>query len=449
MKRRHFIQSLSAASATLGLFSIGKAGQSANSKINIAFIGAGGRAGNHIRHFGDRENIVALCDVDQHRAADNFKRFPDAKKFKDFRVMFDDMANDIDAVCVTTPDHTHFVATYNAMSLGKHVMTEKPLTHDIWQARTLQKAGHHFKVVTQMGNQGHATDGIRQVKEWYESGVAGNVHTVLSSFGGPSFGPDKYFDKPKQYPPKGQPVPDHVDWELWRGPVAEDLEYNEIYVPKKWRGFFHFGNGQLGDWACHTLDAPYWALDLGAPDSVKVLKREPNGNDFVADRSLILFHFPANDKRGPVEMYWGEGGLKGPVEPEWNLKGNIGSMCMVGDKGAIRTGNRPNNDPRLVNDEQWNDFKMNMPDETIPRIQGGHLQEWADAIKGDGPTPGSNFDYASGLVEMTLLGVIAQRTGKDIEYDAKSMKITNHPELNVYVKEPVRKGWECGDEVWT
>ncbi|MBZ0258173.1 Gfo/Idh/MocA family oxidoreductase, partial [bacterium] len=270
MKRRSFVKTISAVAGaqTLPLFTITKSAQSANSKLNVAFIGSGGRAGAHVGHIADNENLVAFCDVDQNRASGSYKKAPDAKHFKDFRVMFDKMANEIDAVCICTPDHTHFVATYNAMALGKHVMTEKPLTHNVWQARTLKKAAHYFKVISQMGNQGHATDEIRQVKEWYESGVTGNVHTVLSAFGGPDFGPGKYFNKPKHFPPEKQPVPDHLDWELWRGPVAKDVEYNSIYVPKQWRGFFDFGNGELGDWACHTLDAPYWALELGSPDSV-------------------------------------------------------------------------------------------------------------------------------------------------------------------------------------
>ena len=446
MKRRTFIQTTASAFA-LAPFAIGQAGQAANNKLNVAFIGSGGRAGNHIGFFSNNENIVAFCDVDEKRASDNYRKAPDAKRFKDFRVMFDQMANEIDAVVVSTPDHTHFVATYNAMALGKHVLTEKPLTHDIWQARTLKKAGHYFKVVTQMGNQGHATDGIRKVKEWYESGVTGKVHTVLSSFGGPSFGPNKYFQKPESHPPAKQAVPEHLDWQLWRGPVAKNVEYNSVYVPTRWRGFFDFGNAQLGDWACHTLDAPFWALDLGAPSSVEVLERVSTAENFVPDQSLLKFTFPANKKRGPVVLYWGDGGLKGPIKEEWNLKGDIGSMCMVGEKGAISTGGRPN-DPRLVNDDQWSEFKKNLPAETIRRIKGGHLQEWVDAIKGDGPAPGSNFDYASGLTEMTLLGVLAQRSGKNIEWDAKNMRVTNHPELNLFVREPVRKGWERGDEVW-
>lgn len=451
MKRRQFVQAVSALTATqiFPHFAIGKPGQSANSKLNVAFIGTGGRGGTHVNFFEKTENIVAFCDVDQERAGGNYKKAPEAKRFEDFREMFDKMGNEIDAVCISTPDHTHFVATYTAMALGKHVMTEKPLTHDIWQARTLQKAGHYFKVVTQMGNQGHATDEIRQVKEWYESGITGNVHTVLSSFGGPNFGPDKYFNKPENYPPQKQEVPKHVNWELWRGPVAKDIAYNDIYIPKQWRGFFDFGNGQLGDWACHTLDAPFWALELGSPESVTVLEREISGEDFVPDRSLILYRFPARGDRGPVDLYWGDGGLKGPVYPEWNLNGDIGSMCMVGEKAAIRTGNRPNHDPRLVNDDQWEEFQKNLPKETYPRVKGNHQQEWVDAIKGDGPTPGSNFDYASGLTEMTILGVIAQRTGKNIQWDAENMRITNHPELDIYVKEPVRKGWECGEEVWS
>jgi predicted dehydrogenase len=178
--------------------------------------------------------------------------------------MSDKMANEIDALLVSTPDHTHFAATMAAIQLGKHVYVEKPLAHNVWQLRTLKKAAHHHNVITQMGNQGYATDGIRRVKEWVDAGIIGEVREILAWFNGPEFGEGKYFTKPAQFPPAEEPIAAGFDWDLWLGPVSK-RPFNHVYHPKSWRGFYDFGNGELGDWACHTLDVPFWSLELGIP----------------------------------------------------------------------------------------------------------------------------------------------------------------------------------------
>jgi len=419
-------------------------------QINVAFIGVGGRAGEHLKQCSTVENVnfVAFCDVDDERAKGAYEAYPDVKRFKDFRKMFDKMGKEIDAVFVSTPDHTHFAATMAAMQLGKHVYVEKPLAHNVWQLRTLKKAAHYYKVITQMGNQGHATDGIRRVKEWYDAGITGDVTEVIAWFNGPEFGEGKYFVKPTEYPITGEPVPSGLDWDLWLGP-QKNRPFNHVYVPKTWRGFYDFGNAELGDWACHTLDAPFWSLNLGMPTATECLQSSGAPDGFVPDSSIIKFEFPARGNKPPVTLTWYEGGLRPEIRPGWKIDELPDSgMIMVGEKENIITGGRPNNAQLMMPAEEWDSWVQNkMPEPSIARIEGGPQQEFLNAITG-GPAPGSNFDYATQLTEMTLIGVMAQRFNTRIEYDAKNMKITNHSDKDQYLKEPVRAGWEYGNEVW-
>jgi predicted dehydrogenase len=424
------------------------------SRLNVAIIGVGGRGKAQWsaclnKEGQETENVVAMCDVDEGRASEGFNKFPNAKKYKDFRKMFDEMGDQIDVVMVSTPDHTHFAATMAGMQLGKHVYVEKPLAHNVWQLRTLKKAAHYYNVITQMGNQGHATDGIRRVKEWYDAGITGEVREVLAWFNGPAFGPDKYFEKTDPYPPVAQPVPAGLDWDLWLGPAAK-RPFNSAYVPKSWRGFYDFGNAELGDWACHTLDAPFWSLDLGMPSATECTVNSGAPDGFLPDSSIIKFEFPQRGSKPPVTLTWHEGGLKPDIRPEWNLDELPGSgMIMIGEKQNIITGGRPNNAQLMMSEEQWKDWVENeMPAQSIPRVEGGPQKEFLDAVKDIGPLPGSNFDYATGLTEMAAIGVLAQRFNTRIEYDAENMQVTNHSGMEKFIKEPVRKGWEYGEEVW-
>ncbi len=451
--RRDFIKSASLLGAG-AVFIPNLMSCSPSGRLNIAVIGVGGQGkSNWSKMINQKdpkwnENIVALCDVDDNRAAEAYKTMPKAKRFKDYRVMFDQMHKEIDAVMVCTPDHSHFPAAMAAMQLGKHVIVEKPLAHNIWQLRTLKKAAHHYNVVTQMANQGHTTNGIRCIKEWYEAGLLGNVTEVIAWFDGPEFGPDKYFRKPDSFPPAEQPIPAGLDWDLWLGPAA-NRPYNEVYAPKTWRSWFDFGNGEMGDWCCHTLDAPYWSLDLGLPTVVETEFKSPvPDTGFISDQAVIRWDFPARGNKAPVTMRWYEGGLKPEIRPEWKVEKLAGSgMIMVGDKHCLVTGGRPN-DPRLLMPmAEWEAFKPNLPAQTIPRsFQENPQREWAEAIK-HGKECGSNFDYATGLVEMALTGVLAQRFNTRIEYDAKNMKVTNHPELDAYIKEPARAGFSFGENL--
>jgi predicted dehydrogenase len=456
MNRRTFLSTttgtLAAASGVFPTFSIGKSGPSANSKVNVAFIGSGGWIARQPYEQGcSEENLVAFCDVDRDHCAENMKNWRTTQPFfDDFRVMLDKMHKDIDAIVISTPDHTHFPATLAAMERGIHVYTQKPLTHNIWQARTLLKARERYKVVTQMGNQGHAGIGIRQSVEAYRAGVIGDVSEVFARNEGPVMG-DEHFGNPATMPPPPSPVPEGLAWDLWLGPAAKRDFYRD-YLPYKWRAFYDFGSGMLGDFGCHTFDTPVWALDLDAPDVVECVARKDSLNGVIPASSQIKFHFPAKGNRGPVTLNWFEG------PQDWTKVGRIdkfgadhaahlGQACwMVGSKGLLGCGTHAGPPVILPNDlrTQW---KANPPAASIPRVVGGPFREWLSAIKQIGPEPGSNFTYSAKLTEIILLGVIAQRFNTRIEWDAKNAKITNHPELNAFIKEPVRQGWEFGDSL--
>jgi len=453
MKRRNFLSTTAgtlAAGAAFPSFAIGKPGKSPNSKVNVAFIGSGGWIARQPYEQGcSEENLVAFCDVDRDHCAENMKNWRTTQPFfEDFREMFDKMHKDIDAVVISTPDHTHFAATLAAMERGIHVYTQKPLTHNIWQARTLVKAKERYKVMTQMGNQGHAGDGIRQSVEAYRSGVIGDVSEVFCHNGGPQMG-GQHFANPSVMPPPQSPVPDGLAWDLWLGPAAK-REFYRDYLPYKWRAFYDFGLGMLGDWGCHTLDTPVWALDLDPPTLVECLDRKESLEGLIPAGSRIKYHFPAKDKRGPVTLNWFDG------PQDWTKVGRIekfgaehaahlGRACwMVGTKGMLGCGTHAGA-PLILPGELRKEWQANPPPETIPRVAGGPFREWLRSIKGEGPEPGSNFDYSARLTEIILLGVLAQRFNTRIEWDSKAGKITNHPELNAFVKEPTREGWQYGE----
>lgn len=416
-------------------------------RLNIAVIGVGGR-GQASWTQVPRDSIVAMCDVDDRLSAKGFEACPKAKRYKDFRKMFDEMAKDIDAVIIATPDHTHFAAAMVAMELGKHVFVEKPLAHNIWQLRILKKAAKHYGVVSQMGNQGHTTNGIRLAKEWYDAGILGQVKEVIAWRGKLTFKKNGFFDKPTSFPPRAEPVPPGLNWDLWLGPAAE-RPFNTIYAPKSWRGFYDLGDGMLGDWGCHTLDAPFWALDLGMPHTVKA--RVPNpvpDHSFVADESLVTWEFGARGNKVPVTMKWCEGIEIPALRPGWGSEPLPDSgMMMIGDKKTLITGGRPNDARLLVPEEEWAEFMKNPPAKTIPRVlEEKPVQEWIAAIKNN-TLPGSNFDYSASLTEMIQVGILAQRFGGTVNYDAKTMKAAGRPDLDAHIKEPVRKGWSYGENL--
>ncbi len=457
MNRRSFLSQTAgtlAVSTALSGFAIGRAGGSANEKVNVAFIGSGGWIAQQPYEQGCKdENLVAFCDVDRNHCAENMKNWRTTQPFfDDYRVMLDKMHKQIDAVVVSTPDHTHFPATLAAMERGIHVYTQKPLTHNIWQTRTLIKAKERYKLMTQMGNQGHAGHGIRKSVEACRARVIGEVTEVYARNSGPDMG-GRHFANPKTMPPPPSPVPEGLSWDLWVGPAAMRPFYSG-YLPYRWRAFYDFGSGMLGDWGCHTFDTPVWALDLDPPTVVECLERKSSLKGVIPAGSRLKYHFPAKGRRGPVTLYWFDG------PQDWTKVGRIdkfgaehaahlGRACwIVGTKGMLGCGTHAG-EPTILPDELRSQWKAAPPAQSIPRVSGGPFREWLRAIKGDGPEPGSNFSYSGRLTEIILLGVLAQRFNTRIEWDAKNARITNHPELNVFVKEPVRKGWECGEGLWS
>ncbi len=448
--RRRFLGTAATAAAAIGAspfsrFAIAEPGKT--SKINVAVVGAAGMGGYALGEAAG-ENLVAICDVDDDRAAGAYKKHPDVPRFKDFRVMLDKMSKDIDAVAISTPDHTHFPAAMAAMERGKHVFVQKPLAHNIWQIRTLRKAAHHYKVITQMGNQGHTFDGMLRIKEWVDAGVIGDITEVIAWTNRPN---PPWFIPPDSFPLAEQPVPATLDWNLWQGPVAA-RPFNSAYVPIQWRGWWDYGCGALGDIGCHTFDAPFWALDLGAPTKVEVDRIDPPGDGFIPMSSVVTYHFPARGEKPPVVMKWFEKGHEVPKPKRWDQEvplSDKGGMYMEGTKETLYHEDMRPTSPQLTPDDRFNQQKPVLKEiERLPAVgKGGPIAEWFRAIRGEGPMPGSNFDYAVPLTEVVLLGAIAQRTGKTIEWDAENMTIKGQPELDVLIKEPVREGWSYGEDL--
>lgn len=459
MNRRRVIKTSAAAASALPLFSIGKPGPSANSKLNIAMIGAGNIAA--MAYGGCKgENIVALADVDSRMFLQQKERHPEveqARQFTDFREMLEKMDKDIDAVCINTLDHTHFAATMHAMQMGKHVCTQKPLTHNIWQARTLKKAKDKYGVVTNMAVQGHTFNGIRTMKEWYEADVFGEIRNVHSWKKGPSFWPlqpgkeNGYFHTPESFPPPVDPIPAELNWDLWLGPNPGDTTFNRTYHPKSWRGYNAFGNGTFGDWFPHVADAPIWILDLYEPVVVEAENVEGGNEWLVPTGARVRWEFKKRGSKAPCTFHWTNGDPKTlpetPKEWSWSEKMPLDGTLYFGDKQTAFTDSRSNN-PRLINKDDMRAFKeAGYPEEKYPRIKGGPFREWTNAIKGNGPEPGANFDFAAPFTEVMLLGVLASKVGGRIEWDPKK-GITNRPELNAYLKEPARDEWKYGEELW-
>ncbi len=442
MNRRKFIGKSTAAFGMAGLSAAKLRAASPNNKLNIAAIGVGGMGSGNIEKCSE-ENIVALCDVDLKRGGKTFGAHPKAKRFRDFRVMLDKMEKEIDAVIIATPDHTHAVATMEAMRRGKHVYTQKPLTHTIWEARQLTEASKRYGVATQMGNQGHSSNGARQTVEWIRAGVIGEVREVHCWSDRPLRG--TRFEKRLYWaqgvadrPEKKEAIPDTLDWDLWMGP-APYRDYSSAYVPFDWRGWWDFGTGALGDMGCHIIDHPYWALKLGYPTSVEASSTHIH-SETAPLASLVTYHFPARGELPPVRMVWYDGGIEPPrpeeLEPheEWPVDGVI----YVGDRGKIMHKSHGGK-PTLLPLSRMNDFQR--PDETLPRIKGSHEQNWIDACKGGAPAC-SNFNYSGPLTEVVLLGNLAIRTEGHLLWDGPNMRVTNNEAANEFVRREYRQGWK-------
>ncbi len=437
ISRRDFMGGVAAAAAFTIVPGRVLGAEPPSDKLNIAAIGAGGMGAHNIQMCSD-ENIVALCDVDDERAAETYKAYPDTKKYRDFRVMLEKEKN-IDAVVVATPDHTHTVAAMAAMELGKHVYVQKPLTKTVKEARMLTEAARKYKVVTQMGNQGHSGDGIRLICEWIWAGFIGNVREVYAWTNRPIW--PQGMERPKDTPP----APQTLDWDLWLGP-APQRPYNPAYAPFKWRGWWDFGTGALGDMACHIVDPVFWALKLKYPTSVEACSTAVNG-ETAPLASIVRYHFPARGDMPAVKLHWYDGGMM-PERPE-ELEANMrmgdedGGVLFVGDKGKLMCGCYAKS-PRLLPREKMSELRNNMPEKTLRRIplgMDGHEKDWIRACKEGGEAPSSNFDYAGPLTEMVVMGNLAIRSGRPLEWDGENMKVINFEDANQYVHYDYRQGW--------
>lgn len=465
--RRTFIRNSSLAAA--GYFIVprhvlGRGFIAPSDKLNIAGIGVGGKGQSDLAEFAKspNANIVALVDVDDRQAVKSRERFPKAKYYKDFREMLEKEKNNIDAVSVSTPDNTHAVAALAAMQLGKHVYCQKPLTHDIYEARTLTQAAKKYKVVTQMGNQGGSGDGVRRMKEIVDAGLIGDVHTVHCWTNRPVW--------PQGIPtPTGtHSVPSELDWDLWLGP-AKKIDYNPAYLPFNWRGWWAFGTGALGDMACHIMDPVFRILPIDYPTDVecsiatiwKEMWNDTMNLDSCPPSSIIRLSYPRKDGKGTIKVSWYDGGLlpQRPDEllPDEEMGNWDGGVIFEGSKGKIMADCYGAN-PRLLPTKL---MQGNLPKQTIKRVPEGHYVQWVNAAiagygKGETSSP---FEFAGPFTESILIGNLAIRSfliknpngkgwndkylgRKRLLWDAKNMKITNFDEANQFVKREYRDGWK-------
>jgi predicted dehydrogenase len=420
--RREFMVASAASLGATGLMVLPSFARSPNEKLNIAVIGVGGRGGANLDGVGG-ENIVALCDVDKNNLAAAAAKHPRAKTFADFRRMLSEMDQQIDAVVVSTPDHTHAPAGVMAMKMGKHCYCEKPLTHCVYEARLMAELATKNKLVTQMGTQIHAGDNYRRVVELIGSGTIGPVREVHVWSAASYVGGDRPSDTP--------PVPAHLDWDLWLGPAAY-RPYHPVYVPGRWRGWKDFGTGGLGDFFCHYADLAFWALKLRHPTSVAA-EGPPPHPESCPPWLIVRYEFPARQQLPPVKLTWYDGGrrpsLPGVALPDWRS-----AVLFVGAEGMLLADYERR---MLLPEEKWKDFQP--PEPTIPASIGHHA-EWIAACKSGGPTT-CNFDYSGPLTEAALLGVVSHRLGRKLAWDAARLRARGCPEADVLIKKPYRQGW--------
>jgi predicted dehydrogenase len=408
-----------------------------NERLNIAFIGAGGRARGNMGDPKDplngvqSENIVALCDVDETRYAEPAKRWPKAALYTDFRVMLEKQKN-IDAVVVSTPDHTHAHASMMALRLGKHVYCEKPLTHSVWEARQLREAAAKAKVATQMGNGGTASDNLRTAAEVLRAGAIGDVREVHVW----TDRPGKYWQQGFTAYPKGLVVPKSLHWDLWLGPAPQH-DYHTNLHPFRWRGWWDFGTGALGDMGCHLMNLAFLALRLGAPQAVSAETDQAVNAVSPPNGCRVAYEFPARGKLPACRLFWYE-----VRRPPMNLFHGqtvvAGGSLFIGDKGTMYCTSSAGGN-RLLPEADFKGYQQPKP--TLPRVGGRHHQEWIRACKG-GPAPMSNFvDHAGPLTEMVLLGNVAMRVGKRIVWDADKLRCVDCAAADQYLRRAYRKGW--------
>lgn len=408
-------------------------------KLRIAGIGIGGMGHSNLSNCAN-EDIVALCDVDHSYAAKAFRAFPNAKRYTDYRVMFEKQA-DIDAVVIATPDHTHAAITLAAIKLGKHVYCQKPLTHDVYEARMVAEAARDAGVVTQMGIQGHSQEGHRLICEWIWAGAIGAVREV-DAWCSLSYAPHGHvwWSSPlSDRPAEGQPVPAGLDWNVWIGPAAM-RPYHSCYHPKVWRCWWDFGCGMMGDRGAHTLDAVVSALKLTAPASIEGAAIVGGNAEVHPDKAVVTYRFPEREGFPALKLTWYEG--QEPPRPAELEQGRAlpaeGGVLFRGEKGTIMCGVYGDS-PRLIPESAMKEYVR--PAKTIPRITGTHEQDWISAIR-EGRKACADFSYSGPLTEIALLGNLAKRfPGRELKWDSRLMRVTNCEAANEWVRRPCRKDW--------
>lgn len=430
--RREFLRQSAAAAWFVGMTTtqpVWAASRSPNEKLNLAIVGCGNKGGHNLDQL-TAENIVALCDVDTNYLSPQAQRFPNATKYSDYRKLLDKEAGKIDAVVVSTADHTHAPATAAAISLGKHVYCEKPLTHTVREARTIAELAAKHKVATQMGTQIHAENNYRRVVEVIQSGAIGPVKEVYNwcnkGWSDGRFGPKK-------------PVPENLDWGSWLGP-AKEHDFCDGIHPGNWRRFWEYGSGTFGDMAAHVMDLPFWALGLRHPTSVQCEGPEVHPDGAPAWVKAI-YEFPARGDQPAVKFHWSDGGahfdlVKNTQDPDGKSLGDWGlGILFVGDKGMLVA---DYGRYLLLPTNKFAGFQP--PKQTIPNSIG-HWKEWTTACKTGSPTL-CNFDYAGALTETILLGIVAYRTGEKLDWDSVHLKAKNSTKADNFITKEYRKGWE-------
>ncbi len=445
-RRRFLVQSSIAALSSVSASVLGgKENKPPSDRLHIAGVGIGARGVTDLERC-QGEAVVALCDVDWKLAATGFRRFPKAAKYRDWRTMLD-REKSIDAVVVATPDHTHAVITADAMKRGKHVYTEMPLAHSVWEVRTLVEIAKETGVTTQMGNDVHSGPGVRLSCEWIWSGELGDVTEVHCWTNRPVW-PQGTVAVEKG----AAKVPEGLAWDLWLGPAPEHA-FSRSYHPYRWRGFRDFGTGALGAIGCHIMDAPFWALKLGEAKACSIeADATPLGSDTFPQASTIRYRFPARGDMPPVTLSWYDGGRRPPRPPELPKLRGMGSngSLFIGTKrkmvfGAITAGTLPGQaGPRFLPEFSVRGKPprklSRVKDPTGWRLGGRHQQEWIAACK-TGKKPCADFQYAGPLTELALLGNAALISGRGITWDRDLMTITNIPEAEKLLRRAYRRGW--------
>ena len=442
MTRRRFIGA--SAVGTFGFQVVPSRVFGANSRLAVAGIGSGGKGRADITGAAKAgADIVALCDVDEARAAAMFKTHAKAKRFADFRVMLEKMSTSIDACTISTPDHTHATATSMAMKMGKHCYTQKPLTHDVYEARHLTRLAKETDVTTQMGNQAHAGESIRRAVELVRAGIIGNV-TEAHIWTNRPIWPQGMIERPGK-----SDVPKGLGWDLWLGPAAY-RPYGKGYVPFSWRGWWDFGTGALGDMACHIMDMAWWSLELGSPTSVRA-RHGGNTGESAPNWAVIDYQFGYRGNRPPVKLFWYDGKRNGVQNaPSLETTGGVNIVAkgkkafgsvLIGDKGRMFF-SRSGTGWRITgrDEDEVKQIEVNTP-KTVPRTKDNYV-EWVNAATSKGHKPLSRFEIAGPFTEMVLLGNLAIRAGEPVQWDAKALRSINSQKANRFVRSEYRKGWK-------